>query len=410
MKRRDFLMWSSSVAGAFVPLLSRAVPCPPPSVSARNGTSATTPCAAPTDLEADWQARISGPGVVWYHDFRLDTEVDNFRWTPGYGSGNDPKAVGSSNAKYVRRIANDGIGGTGCLEIYRTAGTNDGSHWWRPFSPIVGGTTSGNGRGSGQNDPGANGSITARSYSPTDGGGQISGWDGGFYGNAAYQTQEPSAFDGTEYWLQVRVKMDPNRITGGNEDTTVGKLFYFTRTDRSLTSQEIVTYSGNPVNGQNYFSMYRSGSPPLNTDSPGTATRGDQPGTQFGTVGDKTCRYDNSGGRLANCWHWPAGQWATIMWHIKPGKNANGQFPGTGSSDPVGNHDTLIEVWVAAPGAKQFTKIWYQPDADVPWDVMGGHNAVICSIYQNGSNMPQAFYHRYDQIIFSKASIPCPQV
>ena len=144
--------------------------------------------------------------------------------------------------------------------------------------------------------------------------------------------------------------------------------------------------------------MYRSVSPSLDSDAPGISVHGNQPGTQYGNVGDGVCRLDNSGGRLANCWAWPAGQWATIMWRIRNGTSGGG--------------NTLVEVWAAAPGQKQFTKIWSQPGVDLPFDpdYPQGHNALICSIYHNGENMPQQFYHRYDQIIFSKQFIPCPQV
>jgi len=120
MKRRDFLAASAGLAGSVLPVLSRAQtrPCPPSPVSVDGGQGSTTVCIQ-GDAEADWQERISGAGVVWFHDFRTDDEVNNFRWTPGYGNGNDPLAVGSAYAKYVRRITTDGITGGGCLEIFQ---------------------------------------------------------------------------------------------------------------------------------------------------------------------------------------------------------------------------------------------------------------------------------------------------
>jgi hypothetical protein len=400
MKRRDFLVASAAVAGSISPLARAQVrPCPPSPVSAQGGTSASTSCT-PSNSAADWQTRISGPGVVWYHGFESDNEVNAFRWSPGYGSGNDPQAKGSSIANLTRRITTDGSdkgSGRSCLEIVRPAGSNDGSVWWRPFSPIVGGTTTGNGRGAGKNDPGANGTITARSYNPTDGGGQVAGWGAGVYANAKYGN-----FDGNEYYLQARVKIDPNRIAGGNANVDVGKLFYFTRTDRSATDQEIVVYSGHPIGGKNYFGMYRTVSPPLASDPPGTSVHGDHPGTQFGGVGDGLCRF-GSGTNSANCFFWPANEWTTVLWHIKPGTMSGGLGSRTA------NNDTLVEVWIAREGATSYTRIWSQPGVDLPFDVQWGHSALICSIYHNGENMPVQFYHRYDQIIFSKQFIPCPQ-
>lgn len=353
---------------------------------------------------ADWQSRISGSGVVWYHGFETDNEVNAFRWTPAFGSGNDPQATGSSLAPLVRRITTDGSDkGTGvsCLEIVRPAGANDGSVWWRPFSPIQGGTTTGNGRGAGRNDPGANGTITPKAYTATSGGNQIAQWNGGAY--SAEPRATGSLYDGQEYYLQARVKIDPNRIAGANGDIDVGKLFYFTRTDRSATDQEIVVYSGHKTGSNNYFSMYRSVGPPLWGDPPGVAVAGDQPGTQFGTVGDGVCRLDNSGGRLANCWFWPPNEWVTLLWRIR-----NGTMTGSLGSNTA-RSDTIIEVWAARFGQTSYTKIWSQLNVPLPFDVLWGHNALICSIYHNGENMPIQFYHRYDQLIFSKNFIPCPQ-
>jgi hypothetical protein len=352
---------------------------------------------------ADWQSRIGGPGVVWYHGFESDNEVNNFRWTPTIG--NNPQGVTTpSYTGLVRRITTDGSdkgSGVSCLEVVRLSGSSDGSDWWRPMSPLVGGTTSGNGRGVGQNDPGAGGTIIPRAFSPTQGGSQTAGFSPGRYGNSIYHGE--GGFDGTEYYLQMRVKIDPLRWQGINANAVYGKLIYLTRTDRSLTDQEINTETARIIGGNSYFSMYRSGSPGLPQDPPGVSVHGNQPGTQFGTVGDGVCRFDNNGGRLANCWFWPSGQWTTVLYHVRPGTSTGP----LGSSS--GNNDTLVEVWVAVQGATSYTKIWEQAGVDLPFDNFHGHNAVIASIYEGGEP-GTGWYHRYDQIIFSKQFIPCPQV
>lgn len=360
-------------------------------------------------LEEDWQNRIAGS--VWYHDFRNDREVDNFRWTQNHG--NDPNAVGSGGAPLVRRITSDGVTG-GCLEIVRDATIGDGnfSYWHRPFSPIVGGTTTGNGRGAGQDDPGANGTITPKSYSPTNGGNQIATWPhGGWYGDASYHGEDD--YDGTEYWLQCRVKIDPRRSQGINTDTQSGKLFYFTRNDKSLTDQEIVVESyRSGLDGANAFSMYRSGSPLLSDDPPGDDVQGNQPGSEYGNpaVSGGLCRLTSTGAGVAsNCWHWPVdGTWTTILFHVKPG-TATGPLGTENGND--GDNNTLIQVYAALHGETEYTCIWNQPDADLPFDVAHGHNALIASVYQNGNTLTE-FWHRYCQMIFKSGStpIPCPQV
>jgi len=220
-----------------------------------------------SEAELDWLARSTAPGVVWVHDFRSQAEVDAFRWAGG--TGNDPGDLGRPNT--VRRNTSDGVTGA-CLELWRPAGSSDGATWWRPMSPLAG---SGNGRG--VDDPGAGGAIAAREWLATQGGSQTRRHDLGYYGHPSYHSQWPGQFDGTGYYFQVRVKMDPNRDAPGNRNG--GKLFYFTRTDRSLTSQEIVTVSGKSYDGVNYFSMYRSGSPPLVDDHAGSSN---QPNNEVG--------------------------------------------------------------------------------------------------------------------------------
>lgn len=329
--------------------------------------------------EADWLSRINQPDVVWYHDFRSPDEVDAFRWTGGIG--NDPMPA-TPEGQRCRHIDTDGITG-GCLEILRAAGTEDTSSWWRPFSPLVGGWP-GNGRATA--DPGA-GRITPRAWDPLNDS-ELAYHDLGFYMNPEYFGRFEGQHDGSEWWLQTRVKIDPRRSMRGQPSG--GKITYFTRNDRSLTSQEINTESFQPgdVDERNYFSMYRSGSPPLEDDSPG---EGNQPGNERGT-----CDF---GSAPKTCWAFSGG-WDTLLYHIVPG------LGGEDREDP----STVIEVFAAHPGETSYTKIWDQQRAAVPFDVVWGHNALICSGYENGQDFVSDAYKRWAQIIFSQAFIACPQV
>jgi len=391
------------------------------------GTTSGYQLRALASLEADWQARISGTGVSWYHDFRSDSEVNAFRWTQSYGSGNDPLLNGNTYSGDLRRITTDGITGA-CMEIIRRPGINYTSpDWWRPMSALKGGTNPfaagavGAALGNGHNfdDPGVNGTLTRRQYSPTDGGSQISSWGpNGVYGNAHYQgfsvpggTQQN---DGNEFWLQFRFKMDPARTaTPGNlaqNGSNGGKLLYITRTDKSLTSQEVNTIQlvnyGVPNNTTNYFSMYRSGGNQLWDDPPGLAAQGNQPGTQYGGVGDGVCSLNNANGHsVNNCWYWPPGQWVTMMYHFKEGTMVGDVLNGTANSD------TLIEVLAAKYGETSFTRIWYQANDPLPYDVFFGHNAVLFTNWlENSAGCDAQFYQRYCQVILSQQPIPCPQV
>jgi hypothetical protein len=350
-------------------------------------TSGSTSSA---DASKDWLARITDPNVVWFHDFRSDAEVNAFRWTGGYSGGNDPLAKGS-NGTHVRRITTDGIdtgGGNACLEIvWPSAGSFGNSYWWRPFAPLTGAS---NGRG--VNDPAANGTLTVRTLIATDGGNQTAQFSGGYYGDPV--NWGTGAFDGAGYYIQVRIKMDPARITAGlnPNGNQYGKIIYFARTDRSLTSQEINTESYQPgANGRNYFSMYRSGSPPLESDAPG---QGSQPGNANGIV------YFSTG----TAFYWPeSAKWITLLYYVQPKEAAN---------------STIVKVWAAVPPSTAYQKIWDMNTVDLPYGDgwPRGHNAIIFTSYQNQLVAVNGFYHRLAQIIFKKgdgtgslaSGIACP--
>lgn len=319
--------------------------------------------------EQDWVNRSTAAGVVWAHDFRTDAEVNAFRWTSSHGSGNDPNAVGHATATDCHRLSTDGPTGN-CLEIIRRAGTQEcESVWWRPFVPC-----SSPGNGLGANDLADGGAISVHTYTPTNGGDEIASITRGYYGHASYQD---SNFDGGEFWLQFRVKMDPRRLLSSDD---VGKLSYLTTAYRSLTSQELVTYSkgtgGNQGTHKNYFRLYGVWQVFAPLEQEINISEPIQPGSD-----------------VSEDWFYSDG-WDTIMYHIVPGR--------------VGVDETLIEIFAAHPWESTFTKIWSQtvPVVEYEWD--NGWNALILATYNNDNDMNEDFYHRYTQVIFSKQVIACP--
>lgn len=348
--RRQFIAETVAASGLLLTGqgFAQTRPCPP-TLSAEGGqSSGDANCAI--DAEQDWQARISGPGVVWYHDFRNVAEVDAFRWCAGYSSGNDPLDNGASRARNsVRHITSDGITGGGCLELVRPAGSSEGKDWWRPWSPF---RAPGNGKTT--DDPGANGTIGLRTWEPTDGGGQTAGFGGGNYG-----PQSTGSWDGNEYYLQLAMKLDSRRR---DANISGGKISYLTRTNRSLTAQELVTYYKN----SRRFSIYQGGSPEVPSDIP----------------------------NIDHVWD----EWATYLYKVVPGDEYQ--------------PNTSIEVWRALRGETQYTKIFETFDESIDYSdaYQKAWNALICSSYHNGFNISTEFYQRYDQVIFSKEYIPCPQV
>lgn len=393
MKRREFLATSAGVAGTFLPFIGRAQskPCPPPELSVSGGTSAAASCLA-GDAEADWIARTTGTGVVWYHDFRSVHEVNNFRWTSGYGT--DPNSVGENPTK-CRHISSDGITG-GCLEIVHPPGADPASgYWWRPFSPIVAGSTTGNGRAT--SDPGAGGSLTAQAWNPQDRS-QTASWSSsqyrqnqskGVYGHASYAGP---GYDGTDFYIQLRLKTDPRRWAEGNSGQGVGKILFLTLTSNSNTTQEIVT---NQSSKFNMYSHVKGLSVPMGEQVNGSGAYGAQVNSQYGT-----CNLKNN---PSGCWGHSgyarfSNGWDTILYHITPGR--------------AGLLESRIEVYVASPGQTKYTKIWDQVFQEDAYDYGdNGWNALLLTVYSNvyqGYPITQEFFHRFGQVIFSKQMIACP--
>lgn len=349
------------------------------------------------DAASDWAARISGAGVVWYHNFDSAAEVNQFRWTNGYGSGNDPNGSGPGG-QYVTHQASGGADGGGFMRLTYPLGSaagRGGSYWHRPFNALTG---AGNGRG--VDDPGANGTITPVGFTATDGGGVLYNWGNqpnpGWYMNAAHQASYPGRFQGSDFWLQVRVRRaqrpgPPPDNPGQNFYNITGKLVWLTLTNGSYSQQEIVTYgqsAGEDVTGQ--YGRHRI-----------------YGGYNFNPFGGSQ---HNESVTLSNTvvgWRYSGG-WDTLLYHITPGTDV-----GTGANR------TRIEIWAAQQGQTSYTKIWdtlYTAHFDGGANSVGapnlpGWNALILAIYHNGSAFAtESFNFDYDQVIFSKETIPCPQV
>lgn len=365
-------------------------------IGATNNVALTLVKAA----QSDWQSRISGPSVVWYHSFDTAAEVNQFRWSNGYNSGNDPLGHGNDGSR-VAYVASGGVDGGGFMRLtYPVNTAAGGSYWWRPFAALTG---TGNGRG--VDDPAASGTITLQNFTPTDGGGQtreftLGNSNPGFYGSLTDIAANPTRYQGNDFYLQVRARRagmpGPPPNAGGYTNIT-GKFIWPNVTTDSSTNCEIVTYgwAQDAVVGQQsrhrmYEGRNRSGGPGIGGNS-------------------ETDTINNADG--VNDWYYSGG-WDTILYHITPGINN-----GTGSDR------TRLEVWAqhdltlypAESGL--YTKIWdvlYSVAYEIGNNSVGapsyaGWNALILAIYHNGSVFTTTtFYFDYDQVIFSKATIAAP--
>lgn len=336
-----------------------------------------------TTAAADWQSRISGPNVLWYHDFTNAAEVNNFRWVATYG--NDPNAVGTSYSGNLRHITSDGITG-GCLEIIRPAGNgSDSLHWIRPLSALQG---SGNGRG--VNDPAASGTTTVRAWNPNNRS-QAEQFFNGYYGHSIYHGA--GTYDGDEFYVQIRCKMDPNRIaTATNRANTTGKFIWFTRSDRSLTSQEMVFYSYGPPGNQgqqNYLRGY--------LHSPVESASNFVDFSQFDSPDNGRIQPGNT---VAQDWYYTGG-WDTLLFRVKAGREGV-------------TRDAILQIWAIKAGqeAQGYVLVYDMTfgfgNFEGTDSSLYGHNALYLSGYNNGNIFDLQFYHRYAQVICSKSTIPAP--
>src|SRR5690606_37664930 len=100
-------------------------------------------------------------------------------------------------------------------------------------------------------------------------------------------------------------------------------------------------------------------------------------------------------GGVSSIWTWNSGSWDTVMYHLIMGRQ--------------GVRETRIEVYGAHAGETSFTKFWDQTFAYDAFEVRNGLQTLQLSTYNNGGNMPQEYTERWDQFIFSKEMIPCPQ-
>ena len=363
MRRRDFVATSIGVLGGVATRFARgAVPCPMPTVKVDSDAEIKTGCAF--DAESDWLARSQAPGVVWAHDFRTDKEITDWLWSSGIGD--DPNRVGPG-AKLVTREPSDGITGGGCLQYMQGATFNNTSGWWRPFSPA--------------SDLGP----------PVQGSSRINVWHNGNYAHASYNPD-----GGNEFYIQFRLKLDPNLK---NIDTGAGGKIAFIGRTESTPNQEIVVWHPGPT-GERAFNMYSQFGGNFLTGahvySPWPDAHDWQPGSDYGLCLTPDA---NDGTVPATCWRYPYGEWHTYLIKIVPGIFGSTVSP------------TGITVWAARAGAQSYTKIWDRSNYQINGgSLFNGWNSFLPSIYYNDWTGGTQWYQRYDQIIFSTQFIACPAV
>jgi hypothetical protein len=298
--------------------------------------------------------------------------------------------------------------GTNELSVTRTAavsytagtstiGAASPTQWRRPFARLPGSQN-----GKGVDDPGANGTVTMRSWS---GYGPISNnWNfyEGYYGNAAYQN---SNFDGSEFWLQFRAKIHANRFSSGRPSK-----FWFLQKVAGTVQRQF--YGG--IRGASSYDAGRWLAPdgwPYDSD----ATDG---GTYIGVIHSQAGYYVGGGSALqvggqygstcldsgGVCLLYPPDEWCTWLIHVNPGLD--------------GVAATTFELFLQLPGESDYRTVLststHSPvyDDDGPDQANRGWNSFYPQNYANeyigtGSVSPPVndTLVEFTQIILSKSYI-----
>jgi hypothetical protein len=347
----------------------------------------------------DFSNAISGPYVVWYHNFDAAAEVNQFRWVGEYSGGNDPLANAPDGPR-VAHVPTGGVDNGGFLRLSYPLGASTGSmYWYRPLNAFTG---AGNGRG--VDDPGASGTIAPVAFTVSDGSSTLYNWGNaanpGWYGSPTDQAAAPTKYQGNDFYFRVSTRRA--QTPGAPPDSAqysniTGKHIWLTTTNSTYTAQELVTYgqsagAGDVVGTQSRALIYS--------------------GQNFNAIGEGF--QPNETATLSNWsigWRYTGG-WDTLLYHITPGTNG-----GTGSNR------TRVEVWAQRDltlfpaESGNYTKIFdttFSQSYDLSSNSVGapgrpGWNALILAIYHNGSQFTTTgFNYDYDQVVFSKAWIPPP--
>lgn len=371
----------------------------------------------------DWRYGSGGMCVNWKivnvpdstsFDIDTDTVMNPGSWLAmGDISGFTPYS-GSTSAIFAAQDPN--LGET--ASVYVCSARIAIGDWHRPFSSFVGGTTTGNGRGAGLDDPGiANGSSPSRLWTPVDGTGAVNqsassdpSWSANadvfvrhakdFYGYAGYATQldnwktysahlpQTGMYRGSDFWMQWRQKIPLSRYQLGDAPLRNATLKHLSPwTNYGTPAHEI-----HQVDNAIPLSKYQQIAWPVSAGGlPQWYTNQNAPsvwvGSQLQSNGtyDATCRMINpqSGTtfpNVASCFHWPPDEWCVVLWHIKVGY---GNF---GPGSPYGDMSTLWNSWAtgnANAAVSTAVQMWVCPQSRIDAARANGVAPTYIAVWNN---------------------------
>lgn len=368
----------------------------------------------------DWQARTSGPGVLWAQRFQ-SAETDIQGWQHS-STSYDPTRQ--------QFIAGAGvIPGDGALrQIYRGGEDWGGGSWrWcRPIQPMVGDI----------NQPGVATLAKQPSYywfqnqviasvMHTD------------YQSAHGSPSRTGPFLADDIYFQMWIKLSTGRTLDSNAPG--GKLVMLESAYQNTSNEMVMTIG---PGSRRIGSLYANKGSGFNSGledpqgSGGSNSGRRQPGSTYtipsgalaGQSSANVCTFDNGQtyGWNNACWTWPEDEWVNWLIRFKPGHQYITTPVESASNDPV--RDTVITTWAATAtdiaAGRGYTRIHHK--TDYVWEYDNalrfgpsspyqpyGINWFSLNHFTGGNNWvitPLTFWHQFDQIICSTQPIACPAV
>jgi hypothetical protein len=257
----------------------------------------------------------------------------------------------------------------------------------------------------------------------------FSTWRPSDYGsNAIDNVLRSNLWDGEEFYLQWRQKVDPRFLAlntvAYNGDNRYGRKVWMLQSEMTVPQQ--ITGGYGP--GATRFSIPSTPEPvfamaaySFNGGLAGRVLTSNLDGTgsfQPGGPYEATARYAVGDLNPGDAWEIPSNEWVTFCLHVKPGLRWSGDNPSA-----AGVQNTLVEMKVAREGESTYTTVFAManqaivygssgPIEDVWSSALPGYNAIVLTGYLNielGSVPPQAAYYiDFGQVVFSKSPIPPP--
>ena len=220
-------------------------------------------------------------------------------------------------------------------------GADSDGGWARPLSALVAGDN-----GLAKDDPAAEGRSKRREFrkgrSLSE---SIYNFRTGYYGHSDYHSfyrdwnGESGVWDGDEFFLQFRVKIDPRRLDPRNEGG--GKLWFLHMMGKGGAQQLVMHSPDSERRRFSIFTNYGSGPNARLTGQGAGAEDGGYSSFMPNSQWERSCVVGNT----SSCWDWPTDEWVTLLLHVKPGHDNDFMYP---LPSDVNKNQNLITVDTAA--------------------------------------------------------------